>query len=399
MSDHEDDLEAPNARNSEAKGTPAPGAPLASSPASEIALDWAGFFVGLGIMTGDYIVAGRSMTPENWAFLKSPKAIVWIFFVAAQFAFWANIIEPLWRWRSGLRRDYGLRDTHAIRLKLAAAVVFFAIPGFFLVYVVPDSNLAHHDPKMALVNFVAVIVALIATSGIWYVRSAIEATFGNKGAAERPIESVQQKIDVVIDLRTHLQRFISLLGAMVALATLAKGALRQAILATGGSAAQFPPEFVLLQGAYFTRPLGTRLHPDVLDARRGRIQPGRVGLSRHRSRDRLERPLELAVEPQGPRGSIATQRRSGPQRHSQHFDPGAGRDQRHHCAAGGEVTAEERAGSRFVFSRVPTLAGSAVLWNPTSPSSGAGTTAHRGPVTVGLISVRGMFGPEVGRGK
>jgi hypothetical protein len=43
-----------------------------------------------------------------------------------------------------------------------------------------------------------------------------------------------------------------LLGAMVALATLAKGALRQAILATGGNAAAFPPEYVLLQGAYFT---------------------------------------------------------------------------------------------------------------------------------------------------
>jgi hypothetical protein len=39
---------------------------------------------------------------------------------------------------------------------------------------------------------------------------------------------------------------------MIALATLSKGAVRQAILATGGSAAAFPPEYVLLQGAYFT---------------------------------------------------------------------------------------------------------------------------------------------------
>jgi len=252
MSDHEDDPETPNARRADAKGEPAPGAPIDRASPPEIVLDWAGFFVGLLIMTGDYIVAGRSMTHENWAFFESPKAMVWIFFVAAQFAFWANIVEPLWRWRSQLKRVYGIRDTHAIHLKLAAAVVFFAIPGFFLVYVVPDSNLAHHDPKMALVNLFAVIVALIATGGIWYVRAAIEATFGRKGAAGRTLDSTQQKIDVVIDLRSHLQRFISLLGAMVALATLAKGALRQAILATGGSATEFPPEYVLLQGAYFT---------------------------------------------------------------------------------------------------------------------------------------------------
>ena len=36
------------------------------------------------------------------------------------------------------------------------------------------------------------------------------------------------------------------------LATLAKGALRQEFLATGGNPAEFPSEFVLLQGAYFT---------------------------------------------------------------------------------------------------------------------------------------------------
>ena len=62
-------------------------------------------------MTGDYVVAGRSMTPENREFLASPKAMVWIFFVAAQFAFWANVIEPLWRWRSQLRLDHGIRQT------------------------------------------------------------------------------------------------------------------------------------------------------------------------------------------------------------------------------------------------------------------------------------------------
>ena len=66
------------------------------------------------------------------------------------------------------------------------------------------------------------------------------------------MRSDRERIQVLLDLRAHLQRFITLLGAMVALATLAKGALRQAYLATGGNPAEFPPEYVLLQGAYFT---------------------------------------------------------------------------------------------------------------------------------------------------
>jgi len=252
MSNHRDDPDSLHHKGTGATREPKLSASIARGSSFEIALNWAGFFVGLLIMTGDYVVAGPSLDRQNWEFIASPKAMVWIFFVAGQFAFWANIVEPLWRWRSQLRLDYGLRQTRAIRLKLAAAIVFFALPGFFLVYIVPDSNLAHHDPKMGLVNLIAMMVALIAVAGIWYVRAALEATFAGKGPGGRPVRSVQEGIAVLLDLRSYLQRFISLLGAMVALATLAKGALRQAFLATGGDPAKFPPEYVLLQGAYFT---------------------------------------------------------------------------------------------------------------------------------------------------
>ena len=236
------------------RGGNTPGALIHTRSMAEIALNCAGFFVGLLTMTGDYLVAGRSQSQKSWEFLYSPKAMVWIILVAGQFAFWATIIEPLWGWRSKLRLDYGLRLTREIRLKLAAAIVFFALPGYFLVRIVPDSNLAHHDLKMVVVNFTAIVVALIAVVGIWYVRAALEARFAGVGEGEgkRPVDSVQQGIKDLIELRGYLQRFISLLGAMVTLATLAKGALRQAFLETGGHASDFPPEYVLLQGAYFT---------------------------------------------------------------------------------------------------------------------------------------------------
>jgi hypothetical protein len=252
MSDHRDDPATIRRAGVGLESGGKPGALIHPRSMAEIALNCAGFFVGLLIMTGDYLVRWRTLNQQNWEFLASPKAMVWIILVAGQFAFWATIVEPLWAWLSRLRRDYGLTLAREIRVKLAAAIVFFALPGFFLVKIVPDSNLAHHDPKMALVNLTAMIVSLVAVTGIWYVRAALEARFAGKGLAERPVHSVPEAIHELLDLRGYLQWFITVLGAMVTLATLAKGALRQAFLATGGNPSEFPPEYVLLQGAYFT---------------------------------------------------------------------------------------------------------------------------------------------------
>ncbi len=252
MSDHRDDPATIRRAGLVLKWEEKLGVLLRPRSTAEITLNCAGFLVGLLIMTGDYVAAGRALNQQSWEFLESPKAMVWIILVAGQFAFWATIVEPLWGRKSRLRLDYGLRLTREIRLKLAAAVIFFALPGYFLVRIVPDSNLAHHDLKMALVNLTAMIVSLVAVVGIWYVRAALEATFAGKGAGERPVRSIQEGIQVLLDLRGYLQWFITLLGAMIALATLAKGALRQAFLATGGNPSEFPSEYVLLQGAYFT---------------------------------------------------------------------------------------------------------------------------------------------------
>jgi hypothetical protein len=247
-----DDPDARQAAEPRTKAGVKLNASILPRSAIEIALNCTGFFVGILIMTGDYAIAGRWLSAPSREFLRSPKAMVWIFVVAGQFAFWATIVEPLWRWRSKLRNDYGLRLTREIRIKLAAAVIFFVLPGLFLVCIVPDSKLAHHDLKMGFVNLIAMIVAVDAVMGIWYVRAALETAFGANGSGPRSVHSLEAGVKVLVELRADLQRFITLLGTMVALATLAKGALRQAILATGGTAAEFPPEYVLLQGAYFT---------------------------------------------------------------------------------------------------------------------------------------------------
>ncbi len=232
---------------------------------AEIALNCVGFFIGLLIMTADYVVAARSLTPKNRAFVDSPQAMVWILLVAGEFAFWAIIIEPLWRWRARLRAEHQLRLTPEIGLKMASTVVFFALPGYFLVRIAPDSDLAHHDAKMAIVNLIAMGVALLAVSGIWFVRAALETNFAGNRADGRPEPSLEARIKVLLELRRNLQRFITLLGAMVALSALTRGALRQAFLATGGTAEAFPSEYVLLQGAYFTGLLALVYIPTFTD--------------------------------------------------------------------------------------------------------------------------------------
>ena len=94
----------------------------------------------------------------DWAFLKSPKGMVWIFCGRAV-CFLGQHHRAALAFQNAAAAHYGLRQNHAIRVKLAAAIVFFAVPGYFLVKVVPDSNLAHHDPKMEIVSLFAVIVA------------------------------------------------------------------------------------------------------------------------------------------------------------------------------------------------------------------------------------------------
>ena len=68
---HERPIRTPPARRSGTEEAE-PGASILPRSTTEIALNCAGFFVGLLIMTGDY-VAGRTVAePKNWEFLASP---------------------------------------------------------------------------------------------------------------------------------------------------------------------------------------------------------------------------------------------------------------------------------------------------------------------------------------
>ncbi len=217
----------------------------------EFFLNWSGLLIGLLVMTVDYLVLRDQINNEEWIFIRKPQSQVWILMVSAQFALWGSVISPLWRWKAEVKPPSGDQRPLVVRLKAILAILFFAIPTYFFL-AIPDSGLAHHDAKLTIINLVGAYVAITAAAGIWNVRATIEATFARRRPDEGMGMTAKQWAADILRLRQKLQRFIGLLGAMVGLGTLTKGALRQAFLASGGAPSLFPSEFILIHGAYFS---------------------------------------------------------------------------------------------------------------------------------------------------
>ncbi len=216
----------------------------------EFAAGSIGFLLGLALMTWGALPRPGG-GPPGAAFLRSPEALVWVFLVAAQFGFWSSALPFQWHARCVIKEQFRLRTTGEIRGKHVLALLLFLAPAVLIAPALPAAPLAHHGVKMVLVNLAAVIAAVVAVEGIWYVGAALEGPGWEGGPASDPAQD-KERVQAYLVLREGLQRFITFLGAMISLGTLAKGAARHAFLAAGGSPADFPPEYVLLHGAYFT---------------------------------------------------------------------------------------------------------------------------------------------------
>jgi hypothetical protein len=217
----------------------------------EFATGTMGFLFGLAIMTwGSLPWPGSGHSSD--AFLRAPEALVWVFLIAAEFAFWFSALPFQWHWRCAIRDEFRIQPTSELRGKHILAVLMFIVPAAILALAQPPIQLTHHREKVLLVNLVAVFAAVVAIQGIWYVRAALGDV---RWGWETPVDETtpaKEKVRDYLSLRESLQRFIAFLGMMISLGTLAKGGLRHAFVATGGSPSAFPPEYVLLHGAYFT---------------------------------------------------------------------------------------------------------------------------------------------------
>jgi hypothetical protein len=159
-------------------------------------------------------------------------------------------------------------------LVLMAPAVLVASPslrqrlGLHLEKVPPPWPLAHHSLKVAPVIAVALLVALVAFIGIWLVGVALQ---------QLPKENPPAATDVehFVSLRNDLNMLLAIAAGIIGLATLATGALRNAVLALNAKPTfDFAAQYVLVYGLFFTGLLAIAFAPSYLALRAaGAVRP------------------------------------------------------------------------------------------------------------------------------
>jgi hypothetical protein len=179
---------------------------------------------------------------QGQEFISVPQFKVWLFFIIALMAFVAVIVAPVLK---SLRRleEHFVSNRREIMLSSLALALLCAMPTLFPAPF--EEKLAYHRLRMGLLLGVGVVVALMAVGGIWLVRAALRDLASSAEPNEKHIQTF-------LRLREQLQFFLSVLGILVGGLTLATGALRNALVATTPDLKGFPPELVLVYGAYFT---------------------------------------------------------------------------------------------------------------------------------------------------
>jgi hypothetical protein len=106
--------------------------------------------------------------------------------------------------------------------------------------------LPHSLEKFAVILAIGFITTILpAAVGIWLIRAGLRVVF-NK------IQPDEEHIQQYLRFRDQLQQFISILGTVIGLATLATGAARKGLIAWGASVEAYPLTIVLVYGAYYT---------------------------------------------------------------------------------------------------------------------------------------------------
>lgn len=208
-------------------------------PLAVILLSLAGGAVGAGVL----LYRARS-TEASATFVDSPQFLVWLFLISLTmvviFVSFPVVVQSLWKLWSYLPGNE--REIVASALLIAFLVLVplpFGLPERFYV-------LAGHRAKMALLLLLGLGVALPAMVGIWLVHAALRVDF-------KQIQADHTSITAYLRRRGQLQRFFGVLGGLISLLTLDTGALRNAVINSGlAEPSEFPTEWVLVYGAFFT---------------------------------------------------------------------------------------------------------------------------------------------------
>jgi len=215
--------------------------------------------VGAALLTIAVLLRHWQGSPTSVDFVESSKFLIWAVLLCAQSVLWVVLAPPTWRSLRSLYSEVEGDRRVTVGLTLSAAALVALVVGFehFFTPYVPDYPLVDHRMKLGILTAAGFLVGLSALAGMWLVEAVVERGLGGK-----PMEALVE----YLRLRDELRRFLNTAAAIIAAATLSTGGLRAAVLAQVPDA-EFPPEYVLYYGAFFSLLLALAYAPPMLACR------------------------------------------------------------------------------------------------------------------------------------
>jgi hypothetical protein len=219
-----------------------------------------GAAVAFGVLTVRLLLWDGDGTQASEKFIDSDRFRIWASLLCIQSAAWAVLLlvlgkslRRLWRAHPAARRSWR-------RIALMSIAIVVLAFGFVVAYapVAPYYPLTHRHLKLGVITAVGLLVALVAIIGMWLAAAALEGRSPyRRGGA----------LSSYVSLRDELRRFLGFAAAIIGGAMLSTGALRGAVLASpdGG---EFPAEYVLYYGAYFSALIAVAYAPAYLKFQR-----------------------------------------------------------------------------------------------------------------------------------
>lgn len=182
----------------------------------------------------------------------TPQHRLWVFLICAQTGIWLALAAPLLA--SLLRAETRARLLTRDVWPKAAALGLFLLWLFLFseLHKAPFANLGelhrHHSDKLNFFNVVGGLVAVLAIVGLWTTQAALKEEERREDAG-----GVSERVGAFLALRSGLELYLLAAGVIIGAATLATGALRQAVIAVCPAAKeQFMVQDVLGYGLAFS---------------------------------------------------------------------------------------------------------------------------------------------------
>lgn len=195
----------------------------------------AGFVVAFYVLRWD-----ASVGVEAKRFSGTAQYRLWGLLLYTQTALWCALALPLWVSvfrRGGRPKQFDI--TPEVLVKAAVVFGFLLWIYFSGGFEAPVKDLReflnpHHGKKLAVFSLGGLMVALLAMAGIWAAQGALEKLGDESRAAQEKGAAAAEtvgRVEHFLALRSRVELYLLAAGTIIGAATLATGALRQAVIA------------------------------------------------------------------------------------------------------------------------------------------------------------------------